>query len=327
MQQSPGHLVSLIALNRAAGWPWQDGRDWWPLAGSRAAAIMIPDLGRDAKGHHDCQPGRGVQMRCLECGAESAEAARVCARCGAPVARQTSAGADPAEGGSGDPIAPPAGDGLHQPAGQRPEPSNPPWVRNALVLACLGLVALVAVTALAWSVPTLIARSSSSASPRSSVSASPRSSASSVPATGHLTIYQLRAGDCLQDYSGVTFFNEGNGPFTAELCTRPHAAEVFSQAMPGRGHRHTWGMLRLITAEMRAAARRSARMTESPTRFRHLILSLLIRTGAPGLAVIGGWCVSPSSRRTCRWTIRSEAAVSNGGLSQPGDRPELVGDK
>ena len=227
MQQSPGHLVSLIALNRAAGWPWQDGRDWWPLAGSRAAAIMIPDLGRDAKGHHDCQPGRGVQMRCLECGAESAEAARVCARCGAPVARQTSAGADPAEGGSGDPIAPPAGDGLHQPAGQRPEPSNPPWVRNALVLACLGLVALVAVTALAWSVPTLIARSSSSASPRSSVSASPRSSASSVPATGHLTIYQLRAGDCLQDYSGVTFFNEGNGPFTAKPCTQPHAAEVF----------------------------------------------------------------------------------------------------
>jgi hypothetical protein len=49
----------------------------------------------------------------------------------------------------------------------------------------------------------------------------------SVPATGHLTIYQLRAGDCLQDYSGVTFFNEGNGPFTAKPCTQPHAAEVF----------------------------------------------------------------------------------------------------
>jgi len=99
-------------------------------------------------------------------------------------------------------------------------------VRNALVLACLGLIGLVAVTVLVWSVTTIVARSSSSASPRSSVSASPRSSASSVPAIGHLTIYQLRAGDCLQDYSGVTFFNDGNGPFTAEPCTQPHAAEV-----------------------------------------------------------------------------------------------------
>ena len=162
-------------------------------------------------------------MRCLGCGAESAEAAQACARCGALITRQGSVAADPAAGGSGDPVAPPEGEGPHQPAGQRPEPDAR---RNARVLACLGLVVLVAVTALTWSVTTIIGRLSSFASPRSSVSASPRSSASSVPATGHLTIYQLRAGDCLQDYSGVTFFNEGNGPFTAELCTRPHAAEV-----------------------------------------------------------------------------------------------------
>src|SRR5262245_240215 len=43
----------------------------------------------------DCQPGRAVQMRCLECGAESAEATEVCARCGAPTSYQPSA-ADPA---------------------------------------------------------------------------------------------------------------------------------------------------------------------------------------------------------------------------------------
>jgi hypothetical protein len=91
-------------------------------------------------------------------------------------------------------------------------------VRNALLLACLGLVSLAAVTALAWSVTALIARFSSSASPRSSASASsPR----------QLTIYQLRAGDCLQDYSAQLFLNEGNGPFTAAPCTQPHTAEVF----------------------------------------------------------------------------------------------------
>ena len=40
-------------------------------------------------------------MRCLECGAETAEAARFCARCGAPVIPQPSA-ADAAAGGPGD---------------------------------------------------------------------------------------------------------------------------------------------------------------------------------------------------------------------------------
>jgi hypothetical protein len=83
-------------------------------------------------------------------------------------------------------------------------------VRNALVLACSGLVGLVAVTVLVWSVTTLIARLSSSASPRSSASAS------------------LRAGDCLQD-PGQTLGNliKENGPFTAAPCTQPHTAEVF----------------------------------------------------------------------------------------------------
>src|SRR5271165_3388293 len=36
-----------------------------------------------------------VQIRCLECGAESAEAARVCVRCGAPAVHQLSVAADP----------------------------------------------------------------------------------------------------------------------------------------------------------------------------------------------------------------------------------------
>jgi hypothetical protein len=193
------------------------------LAGSRTAAIMSHDLGRQAEGHHDCQPGRGVQMRCLECGAESAEAAEVCDRCGAPIARQTPVGADPAEGGSGDPIASPAGEGPHQPAGQRPEPSAQ---RTALVAACLGVVVLVAVTALVWSVTTIIARSISSASPRSSASASPRSSASASSPL-QTAFIDLRAGDCLQgpglnlwEYPWPDYFN-------VVSCTKQHIAEVF----------------------------------------------------------------------------------------------------
>lgn len=49
-----------------------------------------------AGGGHNCLVG--VQMRCLECGAESAGAAQVCARCGAPIAQQSLAAVDPAAG-------------------------------------------------------------------------------------------------------------------------------------------------------------------------------------------------------------------------------------
>jgi hypothetical protein len=230
-------------------------RDCWPLAGSHTAAIMSHDLGRQAEGHHDCQPRRGVQMRCLECGAESAEAAQVCARCAAPIARQTPVGAEPAEGGSGDPSAPPAGEGPHQPAGQRREPSAR---RTALVAACLGVVVLVAVTALVWSVTTIVARSISSASPRSSAPASPRSSApasprSSAPASPRSsasgspgssasaspgssasassslqTAYiDLRAGDCLQGPGLNLWKYPWPDYFNVVSCTKQHIAEVF----------------------------------------------------------------------------------------------------
>ena len=58
-----------------------------------------------------------VQVRCPECGAESAEATQVCARCGAPIAEQRSVAAGPA-GGPGDPILPLTGDVPRQPTGQ-----------------------------------------------------------------------------------------------------------------------------------------------------------------------------------------------------------------
>src|SRR5215469_134738 len=105
---------------------------------------------------------------------------------------------------------------------RRPEPGDPPWVRNALVLACLALVALVAVTVLGWSVSTLIARLRSSASPRSSTS-------SPVAATGRPTIYQLRAGDCLQDTPGLYLGTGSQWPeyFNVVSCAKQHTAEVF----------------------------------------------------------------------------------------------------
>ena len=52
---------------------------------------MCHGLGGQGGSRHGCR--LGVQMRCVECGAESAGAARVCARCGAPVAGPGSAAA------------------------------------------------------------------------------------------------------------------------------------------------------------------------------------------------------------------------------------------
>jgi hypothetical protein len=60
-----------------------------------------------------------VQIRCLECGAQSAEAAQVCGRCGAPIALQQPVALAPAEGGSGSSAAPLAGDTPDGSAGQR----------------------------------------------------------------------------------------------------------------------------------------------------------------------------------------------------------------
>ncbi len=63
-----------------------------------------------------------------------------------------------------------------------------------------------------------------------------------------------------------------------------------------------------MTTDMCAAKWRSARMTESTVRCRHLVLRLLLQTVALGLVVIGGLCVSLP--RPGRWTIRSKAVVS-----------------
>lgn len=172
------------------------------------------------------------RMRCLECGAETAELAQVCARCGAPAAVQASAAAGRAEDGSGDTSALLPGESLHQTAGQRPGPSSR---RNALVLAGLGFVVLVAVIVLVASVMTIITRLSMSTSskspPRSASSNSPKApgspaaSGSPSPSASQLTYDQLRAGDCVQ----VPNINTSTWPdvFTVVPCDQLHTGEVF----------------------------------------------------------------------------------------------------
>ena len=83
------------------------------------------------------------RMRCLECRADIAERAQVCARCGAHVARQVSVSAERAEDGSGDPVAPPPGASVQHAAGRG---SGPGSRQNAWLMAVMGLVVLVAVT-------------------------------------------------------------------------------------------------------------------------------------------------------------------------------------
>ncbi len=162
-------------------------------------------------------PTGAAPVRCLECGAQSAEATEVCARCGAPIILQPPAAADPAAREAGDSIASLAGGAPHQLAGQRAKPAYSR--RNALVLAGVGLVTLAAVA-------TVIVTSNSS------VSSTPSSSL--TPSALQLTEDQLRPGDCLLG-SGLSL-NDSSLPdnsnpwpdlFEAVPCNKQHIAEVF----------------------------------------------------------------------------------------------------
>jgi DivIVA domain-containing protein len=64
-------------------------------------------------------------MRCLECGAESAGAAQVCPRCGAPIAQQSLAAADAAAGAPSDAAGWAAPAVIHAIVGQQPSESAP----------------------------------------------------------------------------------------------------------------------------------------------------------------------------------------------------------
>lgn len=156
-----------------------------------------------------------VPIRCLQCGAESAEPAQVCGRCGAPVAQQRPMPADAAGGSAG--LIPPD----HQPAGLRTRPGSR---RNVLVIAGAGLAVLTTVTVV------------------STLANSPAPSGSS-PSTSQPSADELRAGDCLKG-SDLDLGHSTPWPdhVTVVPCTHEHIAEVFfagnswpqSQAYPGK---------------------------------------------------------------------------------------------
>jgi hypothetical protein len=169
-------------------------------------------------------------MRCLECGAETAEAARFCAQCGARVIPPPGA-ADAAAGGPGDSTRLPD-ELVGRRTGHRSR-------RNALVIIGAGFAALtVVIAAIAMAGSASPSRSSASSapspSPRSSApspapsrsSASPSPPASSAPSVGQLTRDQLQPGDCLR-VPGINTISQWPGVFTAVRCARPHTGEVF----------------------------------------------------------------------------------------------------
>jgi len=144
---------------------------WWvliglaPLVGPIILLVFTLLEGTPGPNRYDLAAADAAagarQLRCLECGAENAEAAQVCARCGAPLANRPPAAPDAAsEPGGSSPLP-------HELAGQRTKPGAR---RNALIIASGGLAALVAViviVALANS-PTSSVRSAASTSPTAS---------------------------------------------------------------------------------------------------------------------------------------------------------------
>jgi DivIVA domain-containing protein len=147
-------------------------------AGARAHAARQRSTAAD--------PAAGaVQITCLECGADSAEATEVCARCGAPASYQPPA-ADPA-------------------VARRAVYSGPS--RRLLTTVGMATVLVVAGGIIAG----LIIHS--------------KYSTSSIPSTDQLTIYQLQTGDCLQGSDQGSFNEENGPfiavpctqPHTAEV--------------------------------------------------------------------------------------------------------------
>lgn len=144
-----------------------------------------------------------LQLRCLECGAETAAPARACVRCGAPVADQPPV-ADTEAGGAGAPIALP-----HELVGQRTGSSHR---QIALIMVGAGLTALAVVIA-------VIAISKSSVP-------SPRSSNSPKASTSRLSYDQLRPGDCVQ-VPNINTISAWSNFFTVVPCAQQHTGEVF----------------------------------------------------------------------------------------------------
>jgi hypothetical protein len=158
------------------------------------------------------------QIRCPECGAESAEATEVCARCEAPASYQ------PSE--AGPDVAPRAGR------------SGPSWRRRIIV----GLATVTVVVAGLIVVGFLVAPASPSTGQLTIYQLR----------TGDCLQDQYLGSDG-QDLSS---YNQLNGPFTATPCTQPHIDQVFfagdawpqSLAYPGDQAVYDDGLVRCFAA-------------------------------------------------------------------------------
>ena len=195
---------------------------WWVLIGlvPFAGAIILlvftlsegtPGPNRYDLGAADAAAG-ALQVRCPECGAETAAAAQACAQCEAPFPQRRSV-ADAEAAGPGAPIAV-----AHELAGQRTGPSPR---RNALIIVGAGLATLAAVIA-------IIAISNSSTSSNSPTSSVPSPMASSSPkaSASQLAYDQLRPGHCLQ-VPNINTISTWPDLFTVVPCAQPHTGEVF----------------------------------------------------------------------------------------------------
>ena len=177
----------------------------------RLAAQGSDRRGASAAGHRavaaDLAAG-AVPISCLECGAESAGTAQVCARCGAPVAQQPSLTPDAAAGGSAGSFMLP-----HELVGQRTGTGSR---RNILVMA--GVVTALTVSVLIVGLMSL----------RSSTRSEASTSALSTSAPPQLTVDQLQLGDCLRG-SDMGLDTDSTWPdlVTAVPCAQQHIAEVF----------------------------------------------------------------------------------------------------
>jgi DivIVA domain-containing protein len=232
-------------------------------AGSRLAAQLGARRENPAAAP-ESGPADPVQIRCVECGADSAEPARVCARCGAPAAEPARVcarcGAPAAEPGPG--TADPAAEAVQirclecgmesaeparictrcgapaayqplvaddQAAGQKVRPGSSARGPLIVVGVAIALLAVIAVIA------ALISTSSAD----------------------QLTEDQLQPGDCLTG-SNLGLGSGGTWPdlVTAVPCTKQHLAEVFfagnawpqSRADPGDNAISDQAYARCLTA-------------------------------------------------------------------------------
>lgn len=177
----------------------------------RLAAQVSDRRGASAARHRliaaDLAAG-AVPIRCLECGAESAGTAQVCARCGAPVTQQPSLAPDTAAGGSAGSFMLP-----HELVGQRTGTGSR---RNILVMA--GVVTALTASLLIVGLMSL----------RSSARSEASTSALSTSAPPQLTVDQLQPGDCLRGSDmGLGTGSTWPDLVTAVPCTQQHIAEVF----------------------------------------------------------------------------------------------------